>query len=453
MAAPRMQAGFVAGAALYALGQGCALLFQWLLLQRFGLQGYGEVGLAHLGLVTVLFLADLGYASLFLREDPTAAAWERDWRLALRHRLIATLVLDALLVGVTWWQTGSHSESFRYLLAALPATLFGLINYSAPLLAQGRRIPGFLVQQIAMPMAILSWLTMPQQSDGAGSWRAGAVVSGGFLVQAIVNLATFGGPPRLLCPQPGKGDSRLLGSALRLSLMSLVGILHDRLTPLLLASVAPAFLPVYLFLSYLMSGASGIFSQFNRLLLAEAHSDLGKRWALGLMSLVLGVSALGAQILPLASEHWASAIQRAWLPWITPVLASTTVTLLSGILSTLLIGWHREHVLLRVLLWGLSCSAVAQLAAAASPTPQAILWARLLCLMAVAAVSLHLCGMRLNRGGHAALASAALASFTWLGQFGCVLAAGLLLPVAGEALRSRSLFSHSWTMTSTAGRE
>ncbi|KAF1705797.1 hypothetical protein CSC70_13895, partial [Pseudoxanthomonas kalamensis DSM 18571] len=110
IAAQRMRAGFVAGAVLYALGQGCALLFQWLLLRRFGLQGYGDVGLAHLGLVTVLFLADLGCASLFLREDPAAPGWNARWRQALWHRLLATVVLDLLWIAGVWWSGRGQGE-------------------------------------------------------------------------------------------------------------------------------------------------------------------------------------------------------------------------------------------------------------------------------------------------------------------------------------------------------
>ncbi|MCI2261525.1 hypothetical protein [Xanthomonas indica] len=439
-AAARMRAGFASGALLYALGQGCALLFQWLLLRQFGLQGYGEVGLAHLGLTTVLFLADLGYASLFLREDPAAPAWETRWRQALRHRLLATVLLDLGWVAAAGWSWQWHGPGFGYVLAVLPATVFGLVGYSAPLLAQGRRLAGFAVQQVAMPVAILAWLLLRPLPGCGGGVGAGLAVSLGYLAQALVNLAVFTAPLRLLWPQRGQGR-HLLGTAVQLSLLGIIGILHDRLTPLLLAAVAPGFLPVYLFLGYLLNGASGVFNQFNRLLLAEAASEAGQRWAQWLISLVLGGAALGALVLPLATEAWGTAAQRAWLPWTTPVLAGGATVLLGGVLSALLIGRHRERALLRVLLIGVLCSALLQLAAAAWPAPQLLLWGRLLCLLGIVVASLRLCGLRLNGGGVAALLSALLAATLWGGRLGWTLAAVLLLPALWTAWRQHSLFA------------
>ncbi|AVS76281.1 hypothetical protein [Paracidovorax cattleyae] len=433
-----MRAGFLSGAVLYALGQGCTLLFQWLLLRQFGMQGYGEVGLAHLGLLTVLFLADLGYASLFLREDPASADWVVRWRRALWHRLLATLALDLAWVAGAWWQSGGQGEGFAYLLAALPATLLGLVGYSAPLLAQGRRLAGFGVQQVAMPAAIAAWLALRGMPGWEGGMGAGVAVSLGYLVQAVANVAVFGGPPRLLLPEAA-GGGHMLGTGLRLSALGIAGTLHDRLTPFLLASAAPAFLPRYLFLGYLIGGASGVFNQFNRLLLAEAHNDPGARWTRSLVSLVLALSALGAQAVLAAAEAWGTAAQQAWLPWVMPVLATGAIVLSGGVLSAQLIGRHRESALLRVLVCGFSCSALLQLAAAAWHAPLPLLWSRLLCILGIAVASLQLCGLRLRPGGHAALWSLLLAAALWLGAGGWVLAAVLLVPVAWSAWRHRSL--------------
>lgn len=434
----RMRAGFVSGALLYALGQSCALLFQWLLLHRFGLDGYGQVGLAHLGLLTVLFLADLGYASLFLREDPASANWSERWRQALYHRLLATLAMDLLWVAGGWWQWRGQGEGFGYLLAVLPATLFGLVSYSAPLLAQGRRLPGFAVQQIAMPVAVVLWLLLRRQPGWDGGFGAGVAVSLGYLVQALVNIIVFHAPLRWLCPLRG-GGRHMLVTALHLALLGIAGTLHDRLTPLLLAAVAPSFLPVYLFLGYLINGASGVFNQFNRLLVTEARNVNGDRWADTLVSLVLGLSALGASVLALAAASWGNPEQRAWWPWTTPVLAAGATTLLSGVLSALLIGRHRERALLHLLLAAVSCSALLQLAAAVWHAPQWLLWMRLLCVLATARVSLRMCGMRLNLGGVAALLSALLAASPWLGAATIAPAVMLLLPVAWTGWRQRSL--------------
>ncbi len=66
---------FVSGAVIYAAGQIANLLFQLLLLQQLGQQLYAEVGLAHLLILSTLFIADLGYSTLFLRESPDAPGW------------------------------------------------------------------------------------------------------------------------------------------------------------------------------------------------------------------------------------------------------------------------------------------------------------------------------------------------------------------------------------------
>lgn len=431
-AAGRVRSGMVIGALLYALGQGCALLWQWLMLRHFGSQGYGEVGLVHLGLLTVLMLADLGYASFFLREDPAAPDWSQRWQQALSHRLLATLAMDLALVAGAWWQWGGQGAGFEYLVAALPATLFGLAGYSAPLLAQGRRLQGFAAQQLALAIAIAAWLLLRERAEWAGAAGAGLALSLGYLGQMLVNIALFGMRWRLLCPQ--RGGWHMLGPALRMWLMGLVGTLYDRLTPLLLVSVAPAFMSVYLFLGYLLNGASGLFNQLNRLLLAEARRQAGEHWARVLVSLVLGLSALGAPLLWLGLQGWASAGQRAWLPWAAPVVATGVLVLASSVLSSLLIGRHRERELLSVLVLGMLGSAALQMAAAALSSPLWLLWGRLLGIVAIVAASLRLCRMSLNLGGHAALLSIVLSASPWP-----ALGAVLLVPVAWVAWRQRSL--------------
>lgn len=436
--AVHMRTGLFAGGVLYALGQGCSLLWQWLLLRYFGSQGYAEVGLAHLGLLTVLFLADFGYASLFLREDPRSAGWELRWRQALAHRLLGTLVMALVLTAGAWWQWRGHGAGFEYVLAVLPAALFGMVSYSAPLLAKGCRLHGFAVQQVAMPVAIVAWLALREHAGGAGGMWAGAAVSLGYLVQMLINIAVF--DKRLSLLLPCFGGLGMLGTALRLWLMGLAGTLHDRLTSLLLVAVAPTFLPMYLFLGYLLNGASGVLNQLSRLLLAEAYSETSERWVRALVSLILGLSALCAPLWLLAAARWGSPEHQVWRPLVGPVVVTGVLGLASGVLSALLIGRNREAVLLKVLLFGLLCSAVLQAVAGACLAPQLLLWGRLLCIFAVAAVSLHMCGMSLNIGGQAALLSMLLAATAYgLGTVGVVLSAILLLPVAGYAWRQRSL--------------
>ncbi|WP_258072136.1 hypothetical protein [Xanthomonas arboricola] len=62
---------------------------------------------------------------------------------------------------------------------------------------------------------------------------------------------------------------------------------------------------------------------------------------------------------------------------------------------------------------GAPYSALLQVAAAAAHAPQWLLWLRFSCVLAMAAASLHLCGLRLNVGGHAALLLVPVAWTVW----------------------------------------
>ncbi len=419
-----MSKGFLIGAAIYAAGQLFNFLFQLLLLQKFGLDHYGEVGLAHIAMLTVIFVGDLGYSSLFLREDPTQSQWTLRWRTALTHRLLFTLALDLLAV-IGWLIVyGPHGDGFAYLLAVVPATLFSLAGYSAPLLAQGRRASGFLMQQVAWPCAALLWLGIHTNIGQHAGTVAGLVVSVGFFLQACVNVAVFKRID-LLWPAWNSAGNGQLRSALHLSAMGIAGTLHERLTPFLIAHLAPGFLPVFLMLGHGMNGAAGIFAQFNRLLLAETENPHGLRWALGLGSLLLGATALAFQVLLLVCAQWGGAREQAWLILAFPVLLGWTLATVSGFVAALLIGRRKERELTRIIVLGLGCSAVLQYLAFSMDSPQGVMWARLLCLLGIALASLHLCRLAPRWPGVLIFASCLCAApavrSPWL------LAAGLLL--------------------------
>lgn len=389
---------FASGAAIYATGQITNFSFQLLLLQQLGQSLYAEVGLAHLLILSTLFIADLGYSSLFLRESPDAPGWNARWRKALLHRLTLTLLLDALVL-LSWLMTqGAHSDGFAYLLSALPATLLGLINYSAPLLAQGRRHTGFLLQQIAWPTALMACLILLLSDTPLSASMAGALVSLGFGAQAAVNLYTFG-RPHLLLPSLDKRERNMLGSALRLSMIGIAGTLHERLTPFLIAQLAPSFTATYLLLSHALNGASGIFNQFNRLLLVEVNGA-GSRWAGYLSALLLAGLAIGLLLVLAAWTLWPETPLLQTLGLLTPLMLGWTFITIGGLASALAIGHGREHRLLQIMLFGLFASTLWQLMAFALESAHGVLWGRALVMLSITLVTLKLCHLELTSSGY-----------------------------------------------------
>lgn len=167
---------------------------------------------------------------------PPAGRRNGGWRLATSScsRFASTLALAG-------WAAvyGPTNEGLAYLAATVPAGLVSLANLSPGIMASGRRLPAFLVQQMPWPAALLIWWLVAGANGAA--WEAGLIVSAGFLAQALIGLV-FWPRPALLVPLFGAGGA-MLGAAARLSVMGIAGALHDRLTPFLLARLAPDFLP------------------------------------------------------------------------------------------------------------------------------------------------------------------------------------------------------------------
>ena len=422
---------FVLAAVTFAIGQLANLAFQIVLLKTLGATTYAVVGLAHLLLLTLIFLADLGYASLFLREDRNASHWLATWRCALGQRLLATLVLMSL--ALTGWVFYSDDQAGRqYLFSAAPASLFALFNFSAPLIAAGQRLRGLMAAQIAWPAGLLLWWPVSVGLPLSPAASAGLAVSLGYLTQAAVNFAMSG--QRLLwLPLFGKGQVR---SALHLCALSVSGTLHDRLTPFLLAPLAPGFMPVFLLLNHVLSGLSGVQGQLSRLLLGEASRAGGRQRIVAVASLLgwatVNVLLLGAlaQSLDLPIE------QRQWLALAGLLVLAWGLSASSGFLLLLLIGERREGQFVRPFFLGLGASAALQLMAALSDATAFVLWARVVGMLLVMSVLLVLLRLRPGRWGllalSGALATCAAAQTSWATGLAIMLAAPALIGLLGR---------------------
>lgn len=422
---PRSSFSFASGALIYAGGQLANVLFQLLLLKHFGQSTYAEIGLAHLLVLSTLFIGDLGYSSLFLREHPDNADWQARWRQALLHRLILTLLLDALLLLGWAYLYSPNSASFAYLLGAMPTTLFGLINYSAPLLVQGRRHLGFIVQQLAWPSALAAGCLLQVQDPTFSAGQAGILISFAYLLQALFNITVFG-HLHLLLPKRCESGSTMLRSALHLSLMGVAGTLHDRLTPFLIAQITPSFTAAYLLICHILNGATGVFNQFNRLILAEANTN-GLRWTGYLSTLLLIGLALSTLLIHGVFSHWPATQEMPWLHMTFPVLVGWGLTTLGSLVCAVLISRGQERKLLRILILGLLISTLLQSTAVAMNAQEWLLWARAMGMMYITMAVLKLCQFRLAASGISLLAATSLCSIAHLMPAAWWLALGLFL--------------------------
>jgi hypothetical protein len=399
-------AGLAGCAAIYAIGQGCNVLFQLLLLRNFGADGYGQIGLSHLAFLLVFFVGDLGYATVFLRETPTAVGWERQWRLALGHKFMVTLGLYAATLAGWALAYGRGTEGFAYLAATVPAGLIGLVSPAPALLAQQRRMASFLVQQIPWPAALLFWWLVGGANGSA--LHAGLIVSAGFAMQPIVSLLV-GGRLRLLLPAFGSGGT-MLGASVKLSVMGITGALHDRLTPFLIARLAPDFLPLMLILGHGMNGASGILTQVNRLLLPQMSTRAGLLWSYRLVTILLLGMATLFQLFLLITAATADGGASLHLPLLLPTVMAWGFSLVGSVLANELIGRHRETQLIRIVLIGLTVSSALQILGTAGSSADGVLWARTICSVGMAVACFRLCGIVPGVAGWALCGSLVLAA-------------------------------------------
>lgn len=411
-------------AATYGLGQVANFIFQLRLLDQLGAPVYGSVGLAHLLLISLIFLADMGYSSLFLREPRDSADWNHTWKCALGHRMIATLALLAIAV-IGWAIWSDDAPSLDYLTYAAAGCLFAQFNYSAPMIVEGKRLRGLLVAQTAWPCALVTWWLIQQATALSPAASAGLAVSLGYLAQAIISILCSR-QLQLWFPRMGKGQ---LNSAFHLSLLGVWGTLHDRLTPFLLAPLAPSFLPFFLILNHILSGLSGVIAQFSRLLLPEAKQSQGSANVLSSASLALWGTAATLLLVSLLSNIDLLSSHIAWLELGVIVLLAWGIATSSGLLTLLLISAQQEQPLTKVLGIGMVFSTLLQVLAAWIGDSNYLLWARTIGLLSFLAAILVLLKLRLTVGGAIALIIAILACAS-MGLVGNLVIGFSMLPLA-----------------------
>lgn len=413
-----MASSALLGTIAFVIGQACNLAFQLLLLTTLGASVYGRVGLAHLALVTLMFVADLGYGLYFLREQPAATGWMERWRMALGHRLFVTLVGVAIMMAFWLARYGSDDLGLYYLLASTPAALAALFNFSSPFLAAGRQKTGFFLQQIAWPVTAVvfatAWLVGGRQVPQV-ALVGGAAVSAGFLTQAFVNLLAvrrlLPNMPAvtLLLPALGHEGGGMLRASMAIASLGFLGVANERMTAFLIEVAAPSFLPAYLLLGQLLGGASGVLLQFNRLLVASEARDGAAGFPVHLfgaaVAALLSVLLLGAILID--GTGCARSVAEG-LRLGVPLLTDWGLGVVGGVVAALLIGRRREGALARAIMLGVAVSMAGQLVGAALGVADVILWTRVAGALVALVVTTRLAAVLLPQALPAAILAAGL---------------------------------------------
>lgn len=376
------------GGAIYVAGQLFNLGFQFLLINFIGKAAYGHIGLAHLLMTLLIFNADLGYGLYFLRQAPNEPTWQKHWQLATGHRLAVVALLIPAVLFFWGWRYGIENLGFCYLAAAAPGAFLSIFNFASPLIAAGRYRVGIALQQILWPAGFVMFLLFSSTAQTASpqvlAVAAGACVSIAYCLQAIVNFAAMNFNVRLITPSYRREGWPILATAFKLSLLGVIGSLHDRLTPFLIEPISPYFLPIYIVLLQMLAGASGVANQFYRLLIAHAsrgsESTHKVKNLISLFtiaaSLFFLVLALVVLIAPLSPPK--ESLTLAWI-----VLLGWMTEITGGLLASVIIGRAEETFFFRYFIIGTTMSVVLQLAAYQLSSADMIIWGRVIGNLAI----------------------------------------------------------------------
>lgn len=386
------------GAAIYIAGQLFNLGFQLLLINFAGEVAYGHIGLAHLLLTLLIFNADLGYGVYFLRQTPDSTTWRTHWKLANGHRLAAIAILIPAALLFWSFRYGTDDPGFYYLAAAAPGAILSIFNFTSPLIAAGRYRTGIALQQIVWPASFVFFLLVSDitktESPLILALSAGASVSLAFCIQAVANFAAINFNGDLITPSYSRQGWSVLVIAFKLALLGIVGSLHDRLTPFLIESNANHFFPVYVILTQVLTGASGIINQFYRLLIVYESKRNGRpeklKTIISLMTICASLFFLVLTVFLLSDTHL---LPRESFKLALIILLGWITEIIGGFLAAVSIGRTQEASFFRHLITGIFLSTVLQLGAYEAASAGMILWGRVIGNLSIITLALrHLQG-------------------------------------------------------------
>lgn len=362
------------------LGQSGHFLFQMMLFWTLGSEHFGRIGLAHVLFQSIIFIADLGYSTFFLRIPVSSANWLSAWRVSLGLRLLAILILYSSSVLFWHFRYGADDFAFEYLLwCGLPA-LFATWNISSSLLADRKTILAFIVQQMPWIVVCLSFyflFYLPGGDPGKIIKYASFSLGLGFFIQFLFCIK-HSSSWLFLLPSFKFRNDRLLQSSVYLSIPSLLGVINERLTAFFLELLAPWFLSAFLLVTQLLSGISGALTQLNRVVISKftgyislsTHYSLWQQHFFLIVALTLFFVAVVAFFFPpFGNDVWKMQLL---------LIAYWVLAYFGGGVSAVMLANHQDRDLFRLVILGFGISMPLQLLAFHLESPIFLMVARVI---------------------------------------------------------------------------
>ncbi len=373
-------------AASYAVAQGINFLLQLWFLRMLGHAMFGQLGIAQLCVVSLIFIAEFGMPSYFIRHIHGNPSWGKLWQLACRFRRTVAVGSTACLLLFLHFHYPGQSFGVHYVLAAIPGILLAACNPTPILIAQHKnQSPAVGLLCLWVVCGVSSVIVLHFVAPADSSYWLGSCLSLGYAAQYIyLRLqVTWDTAPTM----PDRVAVRhMVRQSSIIWFPAVIGTLYSLLLPLIVESTQIEMLPYFLIGMQILQGISGMNMQLQRLLLpiflgAPRRGD-GTNSSLNstifsLFALLVSASITGALTLFFAVRllHPNAALAGdsiyfflLGVEWIMAIIGS--------FLITALLAQHRENFIFTLTISSYIVGMALQLAAT-------MLWHSLLVVMAI----------------------------------------------------------------------
>ena len=355
----------------YALAQGINFLLQLWFLHSLGKGLFGELGIAQLCVVSVIFIAEFGMPSYFIRHIHGNNPWGILWRRACRFRKVTALLsIVCLLLFLHFYYPG-QSFGLQYVLAAIPGILLAAHNPTPILIAQHKnQSPAVGLLILWLVCAISSLLVLLVVEPTESSYWLGGCLSLGYAAQYIFLRLRVTWDSAVTLPARHEFRHMLKQSSI-IWLPSVIGTLYSLILPLIVESTHIEMLPYFLIGTQILQGISGMNMQLQRLLLpiflgaptrTEPTNTSLNDTIFSLFALLVTASITGALTLFFAVRFLRP----------NPALAGDTLyfcmlgvewimAIISSFLITVLLAKHRENFIFKLTISSFLASMALQL--------------------------------------------------------------------------------------------
>ncbi len=354
----------------YAAAQAINFAVQLLIVHQLGKETFGNIGIAQTCVLSLIFIAELGMPSYFIREASIRSNWRHQWRHGCIWRALTLLVGTAGLL--IFWRSyyGAALPGLHYILFATPGMFLSILNPTPLLIAQGRAnraAAGLLILWLTYAaIAVSALYFFPAAYADAG---IGAAFSLGYLAYTIF-LARRVEWQSLTNDPAAHAHNDMLKRSVTVWIPALLGTLYALLLAFSVQHLAPAILVYFLLGNQIMQGISGLNLQMQRVLLSTLASEhqtqpdsplLGTIFSLTAKLICAMIFVLFA-LLCITDYLIDDLVIPAHMLAFTLMLAERLLGVMGSFLVTSLMARHREFLIFRVMLITYLVSMAAQFA-------------------------------------------------------------------------------------------